>query len=221
MSPKSTSPFLEIKAMLAQRGQTDTQTEAGEGSPEEQKEKSIIVKNVEFLEELQTDDEAGTDDAGTDAESERALEPRQDERKAYRLRTIEDDIELKEAAIWELEELVDQLEKQPKCASRSFGQGVRRYEDKLVACAFCEAIGVHYSDACPLIRTVEERQRVLLEKGRCERCLERNCTSDSYTCRKFYAKCFHCKNEGHHSALCLFPEYSDDIQVNSQLCGFL
>ncbi|KAK6019809.1 hypothetical protein OSTOST_14546, partial [Ostertagia ostertagi] len=184
----------------------------GDSSSTEQSERKIIAKNVEFLEELQTDDEIEGEDVETDAISEReTIQHRQDERKANQ--SIEEDIELKEAEISELEELIDQLERKPTCASRMFGQENLRYEDKLVACAFCEAIGVHYSDACPFIRTVEERQKILIEKGRCERCLERDCTTESLTCRKYYSKCFHCKKEGHHSALCLFPEYSDDIQA--------
>ncbi|XGW28504.1 hypothetical protein V3C99_008347 [Haemonchus contortus] len=40
---------------------------------------------------------------------------------------------------------------------RHFGERVFRSREATLSCIFCRAIGKHYADACPTVRTVDER----------------------------------------------------------------
>ncbi|KAK6032926.1 hypothetical protein OSTOST_00887 [Ostertagia ostertagi] len=124
-----------------------------------------------------------------------------------RLQNILDEAELVRAAIRRYDEVIRQLEREPTCPPRNFEEGeIYREEEKFMRCAFCEATGMHYSDSCVVIRLARERRQVLMEKRRCQLCLEKHCSGDRYSCPKYYASCHHCRFPGHHSAVCELPD---------------
>ncbi|KAK6009274.1 hypothetical protein OSTOST_25821 [Ostertagia ostertagi] len=61
------------------------------------------------------------------------------------------------------------------------------------------------------IRDPFARREMITRTGRCRTCLERMCSRGS-TCKKYITPCYYCRERGHHSSLCDFPEHSDYIR---------
>ncbi|VDO18800.1 unnamed protein product [Heligmosomoides polygyrus] len=127
---------------------------------------------------------------------------------------IEHEIRVTEQALHDFEEIIRQLRQEPTCPPRKFDFGrISRSNEMFMKCAFCGVTGSHYSDSCTTVRYAEARRQVIADSHKCDRCLEFVC-SRGQTCKKFYQKCFHCRQIGHHSALCDFPERSDLIRAH-------
>lgn len=82
-----------------------------------------------------------------------------------------------------------------------------RYEERFLRCSFCFAKGMHYSDSCPEVVSVEARNRRI----RCERCL--NLLHETEDCTKKEKKCMYCGSKAHNKALCTLPERIRDCLV--------
>lgn len=131
-------------------------------------------------------------------------------------RRIEEEIRNVQQAIRNFDDIISQLENERTCPPRRFHQGrIHRVEERFMKCAFCEARGTHYSGSCPEVRGAEERRRVVAEKGLCNCCLEKLC-GRALLCKKYHTICYHCRDVGHHSALCRLPEFSDMIRNQLQ-----
>ncbi|XGW08739.1 hypothetical protein V3C99_011224 [Haemonchus contortus] len=198
----------------------DTDDEATEPSQDMEVDHEIESQSDHEV-ESQSDHEAESpSDHEVESQSDHEVELQPDheeEKRRIRLNELEEEIRLKLGALWEVEELIEQLEGEPKCPPRNFNEGIIiREEDKHMPCVFCEAIGLHYSDSCAIINTTWERRQILKMKGRCERCLEKRCPSDRFKCKKYFTKCYHCKSSGHHSAICFLPEHSEDVETRLQ-----
>uniref|UniRef100_A0A7I4YY91 CCHC-type domain-containing protein n=1 Tax=Haemonchus contortus TaxID=6289 RepID=A0A7I4YY91_HAECO len=129
---------------------------------------------------------------------------------------IENEIRSTEQAIHNFEEILRQYEQEPLCPPRRFDLGrIVRGNERYMKCAFCEASGIHYSDSCTAFRDPLERRELIREAGRCWTCLERMCARGA-TCRKYLTPCFYCRDRGHHSALCDFPDHSDYIRTRME-----
>ncbi|KIH54198.1 hypothetical protein ANCDUO_15657 [Ancylostoma duodenale] len=127
------------------------------------------------------------------------------------LRRIQREMNHARQALHDFEMIIKQLRDQPTCAPRRFERGnIRKSEECNMRCAFCEAIGVHYSDSCTTIVREAQRKEVLIQRSKCEMCLERYCMRGAH-CRKYMTRCFHCRGYGHHSAICDLPERSPEI----------
>ncbi|KAK6049074.1 hypothetical protein COOONC_13421, partial [Cooperia oncophora] len=62
---------------------------------------------------------------------------------------------------------IQDLMRQPFCQRRLVERGViTRQRDRHMRCAFCDAVGEHYSDSCPIVRTSPERRMLLLREGK-------------------------------------------------------
>ncbi|CAJ0610607.1 unnamed protein product, partial [Cylicocyclus nassatus] len=198
-----------------------------------QREAETIRNNQEYVEELVIEMEEAAPSEEPQVEEVQMEEPKMGENEAHadepprneeamerpqeaRLRN-EDllsalQVEKKQTlqAIHDLNLLIDALEKENTCGPRRYHKGeIRKDTERNMSCAFCSAVGYHYSDSCPEVPTGRERRELLEASNRCETCLE-YCAGGNL-CRKFYTKCFHCRETGHHSALCELPDRSQDI----------
>lgn len=155
--------------------------------------------------------EAGQDPLDDDQQ----VEPDQEEVEQIGNR-IEEEMRNVEQAIRNFDDMLFQLEAEPICQPRRFDHGrIHKPLEKRMKCAFCDAIGSHYSDSCMVVSDARSRRMLIEEKDKCERCLERICAR-GYACKKYHVTCFHCRNTGHHSALCPLPERSDVIRRQLQ-----
>ena len=118
-------------------------------------------------------------------------------------------------AIQDLNLLIEELENEQTCRPRSFYRGEVKSIERNMRCAFCEAIGSHYSDSCWEVATARERRQLLADKKKCELCLEIICCGGKL-CRKYGQPCFHCHRTEHYSALCSLPEESPIIMQRLQ-----
>lgn len=75
-------------------------------------------------------------------------------------------------------------------------------------CEFCK--GTHYSDQCRTHETLEDRKRQSI--GACFRCLKRSHKLKDCQSKK---KCFFCKQNSHHSALCPDKFSRTESSINS------
>ncbi|KAK6028163.1 hypothetical protein OSTOST_05791 [Ostertagia ostertagi] len=156
-------------------------------------EAQIIQQNVEFMENVGMDDEE-------EYEALRWQRRRQIDRKLYDAYV----------EIQELDELISELEKEPKCEPRDFKRGlIRRWDEKTIRCVFCDRVGIHYSDSCDVYKESSVRRLLLDREHRCSCCLEIKLTH--HDCRKINVGCYHCKRHGHHSAICDLPERTEEI----------
>ncbi|VDL75863.1 unnamed protein product [Nippostrongylus brasiliensis] len=146
-------------------------------------------------------------------ENERQAHPRQEQNVvAEARRRIEQEIQRVEQAIRNFDNIIAEIEDQPRCAPRRFGGRVDQNRERYMKCAFCNAIGNHYSDSCSNVRNINSRRQLIEEKELCLTCLEWNCPRGN-RCRKATVLCFHCREQGHHSALCDLPEQSEEIRM--------
>ncbi|EYC20681.1 hypothetical protein Y032_0021g364 [Ancylostoma ceylanicum] len=170
---------------------------------DEQREFEMIEGNVEFMEGI---DEAVNehDDADID----------EDQMRRHQL-----ELELARArqALRDLHSIILDLENQPTCASRRIHHGTTyRDGERFMCCAFCPAVGIHYSDVCPTVMDTTVRKQMMQEKRKCELCIETFRAGDR-GCKKSATPCYHCRRYGHHSALCDLPERSQ--QINERLAN--
>ncbi|VDK40164.1 unnamed protein product [Cylicostephanus goldi] len=110
-----------------------------------------------------------------------------------------------------------ELEKRRTCKPREYEGGVSREGELTMKCVFCAAIGEHYSDSCPRMKTGAERRGFLRRHRRCSNCLELHCQG-GFQCIKYRIPCFHCKLRGHHSAVCDLPEETLKIETEKSQC---
>ncbi|KAK5969094.1 hypothetical protein GCK32_017431 [Trichostrongylus colubriformis] len=93
-----------------------------------------------------------------------------------------------------------------------FSEGI----EPSLRCAFCGALGAHYSDSCPKVREAELRNQVIARHKLCRFCLE-DCSN--VKCTNRYRRCWYCAkvyrtpfedlipdDDGHHRALCPVPD---------------
>ncbi|VDL82326.1 unnamed protein product [Nippostrongylus brasiliensis] len=133
--------------------------------------------------------------------------------------TSDDDIEEYRGRIASCEEELNELDKfleNNVVRERQFGPRLMKKNEQQLKCVYCHEIGNHYSDACPIVTTVQERTTVLLKEKRCTICLELHYGSP---CAKSVT-CFYCnssqpritQNSDHHSSLCIRPERFVEVQ---------
>ncbi|XGW34116.1 hypothetical protein V3C99_018142, partial [Haemonchus contortus] len=103
------------------------------------------------------------------------------------------------------EKRVKDLLKKLQCRPREFKQGLGRDKEAHMGCVFCGARGIHYSDSCPILPDSTRRRFKLQEERRCLLCLEVGCEGKQ-SCPKSRTSCYHCKQTGHHSAVCEKPD---------------
>ncbi|EYB81942.1 hypothetical protein Y032_0371g141 [Ancylostoma ceylanicum] len=116
-----------------------------------------------------------------------------------------------EAKIHVLEIRIGVLEKELPCRPRAFVNGLDRSSEKRMRCVFCGARGSHYSDSCGKVRDGKRRKLLLRKEKRCITCLELECMENE-SCPKFWTRCFHCGQMGHHSAVCDQPDVAKRIE---------
>ncbi|VDL78270.1 unnamed protein product [Nippostrongylus brasiliensis] len=122
---------------------------------------------------------------------------------------IELEIRCLQQALRDFDAILQQLQEESVCPPRRFHRGrFLREEERYMKCAFCGEMGTHYSDSCIFVRYAVDRRRMIDESAKCAMCLEYSCQRQEF-CSKYRARCFHCREFGHHSALCEFPERSD------------
>ncbi|VDP10664.1 unnamed protein product [Heligmosomoides polygyrus] len=140
-----------------------------------QEEVQVIEENAEFMEEI--------DDL--EAEEDPVQEPEevpQDDRNNDVRHQMEQELQQARQALGNFVQIIAELREQKTCQPRRFERGtIHREMDRMMRCAFCEAIGNHYSDSCVEVRSPQERRRVIERQRKCSMCLEyctggRNCT---------------------------------------------
>ncbi|VDO04164.1 unnamed protein product [Haemonchus placei] len=157
-------------------------------------ERARIADNVEFMEAVHEEEESDEEDAALGREIERL-----------------------EAELAQVSRRRRELARRKVCRPREYLAGIYRREEEEMPCAFCGALGRHYSDSCNRIRTGQERAQYLRRTRRCQMCLERECEGDS-DCAKAKIPCFHCKRMGHASAVCTLPGVSLQIEADKRHC---
>uniref|UniRef100_W6NQH2 CCHC-type domain-containing protein n=1 Tax=Haemonchus contortus TaxID=6289 RepID=W6NQH2_HAECO len=188
-----------------------------EENVDEEDERASSPENDEELEENAEEEEE--QDARNNAVEEEPLPQQNDEdddaddaAPENRIRIIGGRIRSLEQAVLNFDTLIRQLQEEPTCPPRRRHHGrISREQERFMRCAFCGVAGEHYSDSCTEVVTARDRRDSVVAQDRCEMCLERFCAQDE-TCSKYYTKCYHCRRQGHHSALCTFPEHSDDVR---------
>lgn len=129
------------------------------------------------------------------------------------VRQIEANIRNVQQALSNSEGIIRGLEEQYVCPPRNFDHDrIDRSQDGYMKCAFCEAVGTHYSDSCTNIRDANSRRQAITDANKCILFLEYVCSRDR-TCKKYNTLCFHCRQLGHHSALCELHERIDIIRA--------
>ncbi|WKX97503.1 hypothetical protein Q1695_013288 [Nippostrongylus brasiliensis] len=113
-------------------------------------------------------------------ENGRQAYPRQEQNVvAEARRRIEQEIQRVEQAIRNFDNIIAEIEDQPRCAPRRFGGRVDQNRERYMKCAFCNAIGNHYSDSCSNVRNINSRRQLIEEKELCLTCLEWNCPREN------------------------------------------
>lgn len=196
----------------------DDNAPAHEDIPVQQQEGEVIHDNLEFMEQIDEDLDPQPEDEepehqvndnaepmehvdGVEAEPQPNAPIRQQiEQELQQLRQAQNDFHL----------MIEELRNEPVCAPRRFGRGAIHQEDeRFMRCAFCSAVGIHYSDKCTDVRLARERRSIIEDRKRCLECLE-YCRGGKQ-CPKYYARCYYCGSYEHHSALCELPERSEEI----------
>ncbi|KAK6056445.1 hypothetical protein COOONC_06050 [Cooperia oncophora] len=92
---------------------------------------------------------------------------------------IEEEIRLRQAEI-EFQQAIESLEAQQTCPPTRLDRGeVQLEEERHMRCAFCEAMGAHYTDSCHVVRSVQQRRDLVAERRLCIRCLK-YCSGDQF-----------------------------------------
>ncbi|WKY03769.1 hypothetical protein Q1695_005042 [Nippostrongylus brasiliensis] len=159
----------------------------------------IINDNIEFMEEL--DDLEMVDESADEPAQQRNNDLRQQ---------LQDQLQQARQGRNDLVQIIADLRNQKTCQPRRFERGfINKAIERTMRCAFCSAIGSHYSDSCTEVKSTQERRRLIEGQRKCTMCLE-YCIGGE-RCAKYRTKCFHCREYYHHSALCELPEHSEEI----------
>ncbi|KAK6060462.1 hypothetical protein COOONC_01881 [Cooperia oncophora] len=188
-----------------------------EGIQRIQEENDIIERNANFMEGIEEPEEAAQegDEEPVDAEDRVDDDPNdlpEEDDEEIIVSRIQQELRNTEQAILDFDRMLRQLEEERLCPPRRYDQGyINKAHERFMRCAFCEAVGYHYSDSCTVVRDVASRRQLIESNNRCEQCLEVICAR-GLTCKKSLTICFYCRSRGHHSALCELPDYSESIR---------
>ncbi|CAJ0600409.1 unnamed protein product [Cylicocyclus nassatus] len=148
--------------------QRTSHDDSDDTNTEGKKEQAAILKNIDFMESLEKEREEMDTDADHEAQQ-----------KEMRKIQILQEIEQLRQGRNNFNQIIDELKHQRFCPPRNFDEGPITFEaDRATRCAFCELRGEHYSDKCPSFRDIQERWRILEQKGRCQLCLELYCVGE-------------------------------------------
>ncbi|KAK6046562.1 hypothetical protein COOONC_15932 [Cooperia oncophora] len=176
-----------------------------EGIAMHDQEREAIQENVEFLEGVELEEAEANEE-----EEPPNLRERLREEDGNRREYIQQELQQLKQARDNLRLIIDELRQHPTCPPRRYGYGaISNNAERLMRCAFCRSVGRHYSDSCDEITSVTERRQMIEDRDRCVECLE-NCKGRQL-CPKYYARCFHCGEFDHHSALCELPDRSEEV----------
>ncbi|CAJ0603661.1 unnamed protein product [Cylicocyclus nassatus] len=157
--------------------QRTSHDDSDDTNTEGKKEQAAILKNIDFMESLEKEREEMDTDADHEAQQ-----------KEMRKIQILQEIEQLRQGRNNFNQIIDELKHQRFCPPRNFDEGPITFEaDRATRCAFCELRGEHYSDKCPSFRDIQERWRILEQKGRCQLCLELYCVGEVRTTTPLYA----------------------------------
>ncbi|VDL78770.1 unnamed protein product [Nippostrongylus brasiliensis] len=90
-----------------------------------------------------------------------------------------------------------------------------------ITCRFCNAVGKHYSDSCPVVTEAKRRVEIITTQGRCKICLG---ICGDHCQKRSSSKCRYCDEvcdtvydhlipkEEHHCALCPLPEMKEELE---------
>nr|CDJ93396.1 unnamed protein product [Haemonchus contortus] len=171
----------------------------------QEQEQEAIQESAEFLEEIRPEEAASGEEREEDREGAHARIRRQ---YAQMCRRIVQKIQELEQSRANLRQIIEDSRRQPTCPPRRYGYGALRSDtEQLMTCAFCRAVGRHYSDSCDEVVEVSVRRQMIDEREACEECLE-HCRRGK-RCPKYYVRCYHCGKYDHHSALCGLPDESE------------
>ncbi|KAK6018961.1 hypothetical protein OSTOST_15422 [Ostertagia ostertagi] len=201
----------------------------GEGIPRIQEEKEIIKNNESDREESDMSDiedqlpnrehRGRHDDADYEANAEdeafeeNVMRHQIPEVDVSRRNTFDIDREIRntEQELRDFEAILRQYENELLCPPRRYGQGnISKANERYMKCVFCDIVG-HYSDSCPEVRDPYARREIIIRNDRCGMCLEKICPRGA-SCKKYLTACYYCRDRGHHSGLCTFPDRSDYIR---------
>ncbi|KAK6059917.1 hypothetical protein COOONC_02431 [Cooperia oncophora] len=181
-----------------------------EGIAMHDQEREAIQENVEFLEGVELEEAEANEE-----EEPPNLRERLREEDGNRREYIQQELQQLKQARDNLRLIIDELRQHPTCPPRRYGYGaISNNAERLMRCAFCRSVGRHYSDSCDEITSVTERRQMIEDRDRCVECLE-NCKGRQL-CPKYYARCFHCGEFDHHSALCELPDRSEEVAESFQ-----
>ncbi|RCN23626.1 hypothetical protein ANCCAN_30687, partial [Ancylostoma caninum] len=178
-------------------------------------ENDIIQENVDFMEGVNDDINEPDQEDVQNKDNGRGMEDHQEDEPEYQRRAehIEAEIRSLDDAMADLRDIIRELENEPTCPARNFEHGqIDRPHERFMRCAFCGAEGSHYSDSCTVVPEATARRDVVHDRRVCEMCLEWNCARNT-SCPKYRTRCYYCREYGHHSSLCGFPERSDNIRA--------
>ncbi|KAK6011670.1 hypothetical protein OSTOST_23237 [Ostertagia ostertagi] len=206
---------------------TRTLKSRGEGIQGIQEEKEIIKNNesddqesdinddeIPNWEDREQNDEADHElNAQAEDMDENAMREQNPDREVGRRRAFDIELEIRitEQELRDFEAILRQYEDEPLCPPRRYGQGnISKANERYMKCVFCDIAG-HYSDSCPNVRDPYARREIIISNDRCGTCLEKICARGA-TCKKYLTACYYCRDRGHHSGLCTFPDRSDYIR---------
>ncbi|KAK6051626.1 toxin-antitoxin system, antitoxin component, ribbon-helix-helix domain protein [Cooperia oncophora] len=95
-----------------------------------------------------------------------SLDEGTEDSKASSRAMIEEEIRELHKAKSDYLQTIDELQAQPSCPPRRFEFGeIRKERETTMRCAFCDAIGEHYSDSCYEVQSAEERRHLITAIG--------------------------------------------------------
>ena len=121
------------------------------------------------------------------------------------------EIETQETCAW----TQDDINSKPKILKRDYRTTTEALHvggTKILKCAFCQEIGSHYSDKCPVVSDVYTHLELVRKYRLCFKCL-----GTKHNAKKCHSltKCFYCKQSNHNSALCKRGKSRDAIAMNN------
>ncbi|KIH61553.1 hypothetical protein ANCDUO_08175 [Ancylostoma duodenale] len=173
-------------------------------------ENDIIQENTNFMEGVNDHINEPDNDDAQNEDNGRGLEDHQEDEPEYQGRAehIEAEVRSLDDGMTDLRDIIRELENEPTCPARNFEHGqIDRPHERFMRCAFCGAEGSHYSDSCTVVPEATARREVVHDRRACEMCLEWYCARNT-ACPKYRTRCYYCREYGHHSSLCGFPERS-------------
>ncbi|EPB68238.1 Pao retrotransposon peptidase, partial [Ancylostoma ceylanicum] len=105
----------------------------------------------------------------------------------------------------ELEAIRLKLENMKHCRTRLYKDETFPVKDRnknLVVCPFCDAIGKHIADRCPIHRSVKDRRAIMA--ARINTCWF--CFKEAHPTCPARVPCMYCASTNHHTSVCSLPE---------------